>query len=210
MKDETEKKLRTLLLIFSESDFLEDENIEKLFDRFSFIRNSGIENLLIFIDVLKEAERREYLAQIITEKIQAVSKKYEFESLVFSNEVNRSNFSNELMTKQPNSSESDFSIYFILNLGGREELKMILADFIQNRSTDETADAYDFINSNLLIPFEPDFIMSNLRNSLTDFMIWQTAYSEYYFFEKEMNRLTDSDFRKAFESFKKRDRRYGA
>jgi Undecaprenyl pyrophosphate synthase len=209
MKDETEKKLRTLLLIFSESDFLEDENIEKLFDRFSFIRNDGIENLLIFVDVLKEAERREYLAQMITEKIQTVSKKYEFEPLVFSN-GNRSNFSNESMTKQPNSSESDFSIYFILNLGGREELKMILADFIQNRSTDETADAYDFINSNLLIPFEPDFIMSNLRNSLTDFMIWQTAYSEYYFFEKEMNRLTDSDFRKAFESFKKRDRRYGA
>ena len=211
-KTGTEKRLRTLLLILSESDFLEEKNIENLFARFSSIRNEDIENLIVYIDILKEigAEKRELLTRNIADKIRFVSEKElksesepEFESdsiYIISNNTDRPFFSNK-------QNEKNFSVYFVLNLGGREELKRILEKFVQTRI--EKSNAQEFIESNLVIPLEPDLIMSNMKNTLTDFMIWQTAYSEYYFFEKDMSRLTDSDFRKAFDSFEKRERRYG-
>jgi len=204
-KEGAEKKLRTLLLIFSECDFLEDKNIEKLIARFAAIQNEGIENLIVYVDILKEigAEKRDHLAQIIAEKIRTAADKNESDFVhILSKEIEKTD-------RLAFSNKPEFAVYFVLNLGGREELKQILEEIIQSGTAEKTNDAQEFIQGRLVIPLEPDLIMSNLKNTLTDFMIWQTAYSEYYFFEKEMNRLTDSDFRKAFESFRKRDRRYG-
>ena len=204
-KEGAEKNLHTLLLIFSECDFLEDKNIEKLIARFAAIRNEGIEKLVVYVDILKEigAEKRDSLAQIIAEKIRTAADKNESDFVhILSKEIKNSD-------RPVFSNETDFAVYFVLNLDGREELKQILEEMIQSGTAEKTNGAQEFIQTRLIIPLEPDLIMSNLKNTLTDFMIWQTAYSEYYFFKKEMNRLTDSDFRKAFDSFRKRDRRYG-
>jgi hypothetical protein len=108
-------------------------------------------------------------------------------------------------------SSSSFSVYFILGLSGRQELQLILDEFVENcqkglSRPDEMT--LELISSQLKLPFEPDFILSE-KNILIDFMIWQTIYSEYGFFEKEFKRLSDSEFIRLLESFHKRDRRFG-
>ena len=211
-----ENKLKTLLLIFNESHFLEESDIENLFSRFPVIQKEGIENLIVYIDFLDEIHQKEKLIHLLSENIQSVSKDYQSASkkchsdfflhcCVISDYENLPNFLEISKT-------SAFSVYFIFNLGGRDELKSILSTFIQKCQSGQFSASDmvpEFISSHLCLPFEPDFIISGSKNTLTDFMIWQTVYSEYFYFDKGIDRLTDSDFRKAFESFKKRGRRYG-
>ena len=212
MKNEMENKLKTLLLIFNESDFLEKSDIENLFSCFPTIQNEGIQNLIVYIDILDEIDQKEQLIQILADDIQSASIKFKE---ICSDFLNHLYIVSDYETL-PNFSEisvlSNFSVYFVFNLGGRDELKMILSDFIQNCQKGQFSASEmtpNFISSHLYFPFEPDFIISGSKNTLTDFMIWQTVYSEYSYFDKDMGRLTVSDFRKAFESFKKRGRRYG-
>jgi Undecaprenyl pyrophosphate synthase len=222
MKNETENQLKTLLLIFNEVDFLEDSAVENLFDRFPVIQNQGIENLIVYIDILDfssfasaspasasdvlehdAADKKELLIRVLSEKIRSVSEKFGLNNSFIISDYNQ----------PPTFSQSgEFSVYFALGFGGRNELKHILSDFIEKcRSGELSASEMTsaFISSHLLFPFVPDFILSGSKNTLTDFMIWQTAYSEYFYFGKDLSRLTDSDFRNAFESFRKRGRRYG-
>ena len=105
-----------------------------------------------------------------------------------------------------------FSVLFSLGLGGRAELKNILSAFIADCRAEKSQPADmtpDYISSHLILPFTPDLIVSSSKNKLSDFMIWQTVYSEYYFMDKEVPRWTDSDFKKAFNAFHNRERRYG-
>jgi len=204
-ENKTENQLKTLLLIFNESDFLEDSAIENLFNRFSVIQREGIENLIVYVDILDalDAVNQNNLIRILSDKILSVSEKIGLKnSFVISDYGVLPDFPQSV----------GFSAYFIPGLGGRNELKCILSDFIEKCRRGESSPSEmtpEFISSRLLLPFVPDFILSGSKNTLTDFMIWQTAYSEYYYFGKDLHRLTDSDFRNAFESFKKRGRRYG-
>ena len=219
----SENELKTLLLIFNESDFLEDRNIENLFAHFPAIQNEGIENLIVYIDFLDAIDKKELLIRILSDKIWSVSQKNasssspkisdcfiisDFDCLPDFSKISDSNFSDS----SDFSGSSDLFVYFVFNLGGREELKKILSAFIQkcqNKQLSASDMTPEFISSSLPLPFEPDFIISVSKNTLTDFMIWQTVYSEYYYLDKDIGRLTDSDFRNAFENFKNRGRRYG-
>jgi len=217
MKNETGNQLKTLLLIFNESDFLEDIAIENLFSRFPAIQREGIENLIVSVDVLDTlsalevdtAAKKERLVRLISEKIRFVSEKSGLKNLFIISDYNQIPDYNQV----PDFSQSVvFSVYFILGLGGRDELKIILSDFIEKCHNGEHSPSEmtpEFISSHLRLPFVPDFILSGSKNTLADFMIWQTVYSEYYYLDKDIGRLTDSDFRKAFENFKNRGRRYG-
>ncbi len=201
-------KLKTLLLILNEGDFLDERNIENLFSRFSGIEKEGVRHLIVYADFLKTIDTgcKESLIRIFKEKI--LSYAVEFSS--FSVDVIEDY---ETFTGTSPADSQKMSVCFVLGLGGRDELRRILSDFIircRNKESQPSEMTPDYISGALKLPSEPDLIISRAKHTLTDFMIWQTVYSEYYFFEKDVGRLTDSDFRKAFDSFYKRERRYGA
>lgn len=203
-----ENKLKTLLLILNESDLLDEKNIDNLFSRFSGIEKEGIRHLIVYVDFLKtiDAESKNSLIRIFKERI--LSSGLAFPS--FSTDVIETY---EIPSETFQTDSEGMSVRFVLGLGGRDELKRILFGFItrcRNKESETSDMTQDYIFGSLKLPLEPDLIISHAKHTLTDFMIWQTVYSEYYFFEKDVGRLTDSDFRKAFDSFYKRERRYGA
>ncbi|MBZ3936406.1 undecaprenyl diphosphate synthase family protein [Methanimicrococcus blatticola] len=220
-----ENKLKTLLLILNESDLLDEANIKNLFSCFPGVEKEGVENLIVYVDFLKtiNAESKKALVHIFKERIHGfalefpsfsvdIIEDYETPSTVTPSTVIPSTVAlpEAVQTKSPG-----MSVCFVFGLGGRDELKQILSDFItrcrnEDFQTQTSEMTSDYISDSLKLPFEPDLIISHAKHTLTDFMIWQTVYSEYYFFEKDVGKVTDSDFRKAFDSFYKRDRRYGA
>ncbi|WNY29084.1 Ditrans,polycis-undecaprenyl-diphosphate synthase ((2E,6E)-farnesyl-diphosphate specific) [Methanimicrococcus stummii] len=217
MKTESGNKLETLLLILNESDLLDAGSIENLFSRFSVIENEGVLNLIIYVDFLKtiSTERKNDLIQYFKNQIQTVSKKIAFDSerLAIVENYDNSDSVQFESGSESTSKSGQLSVLFVFDLGGRDELKRILSDFIvkcEKNEANPNEMTSKYISSQLKLPFEPDFVMSHTKNTLTDFMLWQTVYSEYYFFEKDIRRLTDADFKKAFDSFYKRERRYGA
>ena len=57
---------------------------------------------------------------------------------------------------------------------------------------------------------DPDLIIrTSGEYRLSNFMLWQGAYSELYFTDVLWPDFTEEDFRKAVESYAKRERRYG-
>lgn len=207
-----ENRLKTLLLTLCESDLLEDGSIDNLFSRFPAVQNAGIETVIVHIDLLPAAdtEKKKLLIDFFEERLNDA-----FQTFSFDGAVRYAVFSGreEVETASPDfAADADFSVLFSLGLGGRDELKRILSTFIRDCKLGKTIPSDmtpDCISSRLLLPFEPDLILSSSKNRLSDFMIWQTVYSEYYFMDKSVRKWTDADLAKAFRAFQNRDRRYG-
>lgn len=97
------------------------------------------------------------------------------------------------------------------NYSGRDEIvyaiqKIIKAGIPAEDVTDEMVDKYLFTAG---IP-DPDLIIrtsGELR--LSNFLIWQAAYSEWYITPKYWPDFDKEEYRRALESFAQRDRRYG-
>lgn len=207
MKNEKGNELETLLIVVNESDLIDSESADKLFSRFQTVQKEGIKSLIISVRFLEtlNREQKNKICRQIKENINFAAEKNNFTSNDF---AVADNFTDLPMKTASNNS----FILFVLDLGGREELKCILSDFIRNcREKEMSAEeiTQERISAELRLPYEPDLIISRTKGTLTDFMLWQTAYSEYYFLEKDLKHLTDSDFKKAFESFRQRNRRYG-
>jgi len=97
------------------------------------------------------------------------------------------------------------------NYSGRDEIvyaiqKIINAGISANDVTDEMVNKYLFTAG---VP-DPDLIIrtsGELR--LSNFLIWQAAYSEWYISPKYWPDFDKEEYRRALESFASRDRRYG-
>lgn len=103
----------------------------------------------------------------------------------------------------------------ILNLaisyGGRPDIVQAVKKII-DKNTPSSKITEDLINRNLWtagLP-DPDFIIrTGGEHRLSNFLTWQSVYSEFYFPKKTWPEFTEKDMNKAFEEFAKRNRRFG-
>ncbi|GIU69719.1 MAG: UDP diphosphate synthase [Candidatus Woesearchaeota archaeon] len=104
---------------------------------------------------------------------------------------------------------SNFIINFAMAYGGREEIldavKKIVAD---NKTPEDITEEY--FSSNLYISSEPDIIIRTGGEKRTsNFLPWQSIYSEWFFLDKTWPEFEKEDFINIIEEFKKRERRFG-
>ena len=97
------------------------------------------------------------------------------------------------------------------NYGGRAEIleatKKMLTDNISAQDIDEKT--FSSYLDTAGIP-DPDLIIrTGGEMRLSNFLIWQSAYSEYYSTTKFWPDFKKSDLRKALDTYKRRDRRFG-
>ena len=81
-------------------------------------------------------------------------------------------------------------------------------DTLTSEDIDET-----FISSNLSThPFgDPDLIIrTSGEQRLSNFLLWEAAYAEFYFTKVLWPDFDEDDFNKALESYGCRDRRFGS
>ena len=66
------------------------------------------------------------------------------------------------------------------------------------------------VNDNLYLSSSPDiFIRPGGEKRMSDFLLWQSAYSELFFLDKLWPEFTKADLVSVIEEFKKRERRFG-
>lgn len=100
-----------------------------------------------------------------------------------------------------------------LGFGGRKEvteatrkiLEMVEDGSLQPEEIDERT-----LESNLRFSQRPDLVIRAGGNRLSDFMIWQAAYSELYFTEVNWGSFRKVDYLRAIRDYQKRQRRFGA
>lgn len=101
-----------------------------------------------------------------------------------------------------------------LGYGGRQELikaiKTISREVADGRLTLDGIDEH-IIKENLYtdgMPY-PDLIIRTSESRLSNFLTWQSAYSELAFVDKLFPDLTVDDIKKVLDEYVHRDRRYG-
>ena len=99
-----------------------------------------------------------------------------------------------------------------LGYGGKREVteafRDLLRDVESGRLSYEQIDE-KIIESHLRFSQKPDLVIRAGGKRLSDFMIWQAAYSELYFTDVNWFQLRKIDFLRAIRDCQRRDRRFG-
>ena len=99
-----------------------------------------------------------------------------------------------------------------IGLGGRSELtKAIKKIMCRVQAGEVEPDEIDekLIESELIFKSEPDLVIRSGATLLTDFLIWQSVYSEFYFTDVNWARFRKIDLLRAVRDFQWRERRFG-
>ena len=99
-----------------------------------------------------------------------------------------------------------------LGYGGKREVSEAFRDLLRDvesgRLSCEQIDE-KIIESHLRFSQKPDLVIRAGGKRLSDFMIWQAAYSELYFTDVNWLQLRKIDFLRAIRDCQRRERRFG-
>ncbi|XGI83397.1 undecaprenyl diphosphate synthase family protein [Halorutilales archaeon Cl-col2-1] len=108
-------------------------------------------------------------------------------------------------------SEDETRVKVSVGLGGRNEFVGALRQMAREVEDDELdPDDVDeeTIERHLVFKGEPDMMITG-NDRLSDFMIWQSVYTELYFADFSWDSLRKRDLLRAFREFQDRERRFG-
>lgn len=106
-------------------------------------------------------------------------------------------------------------VIFALSYGSREEITSCIrriAIECKNGLTSAEEITADFVSEKLMTAGIPDpdlIIRTSGEQRLSNFLLWQSAYSEFYFIDKLWPDFTQKDFDTAVLNYSQRNRRYG-
>ncbi len=108
--------------------------------------------------------------------------------------------------------DAEFRITVSVGFGGRSELTNAFRRIAENVQSGiiEPADIDEkMIEDALIFRSEPDLIIRSGCANLTDFLIWQSVYSELYFTDVNWHNFRRIDLLRAIRDFQTRERRFG-
>lgn len=109
----------------------------------------------------------------------------------------------------------DMTIMLAMNYGGRDEIVRAAKKIASYAAAGDisSADVDDKMFSSLLYTGDaPDadlIIRTSGEQRLSNFLLWQAAYAEFYFTDVLWPDFNEKELRKAFYDFASRDRRFG-
>ena len=117
------------------------------------------------------------------------------------------------MERTKNNTGVTFNI--ALNYGGRNEILSAVKNIayeVKNGNINVEEITEDTISNNLYTAGEPDpdlLIRTSGELRLSNFLLWQLAYTEFLFIDKNWPDFTEEDLNYAIEEYQKRNRKFG-
>lgn len=111
--------------------------------------------------------------------------------------------------------KTGMSLHIALNYGGRDEILRAvkkIADEVQIGTMKSDEITEDIIEHYLDTQFIPDpelLIRTSGEQRISNFLLWQLAYSEFSFTDKLWPDFTEEDFKLAILEYQNRERRFG-
>ena len=119
-------------------------------------------------------------------------------------------YRNSLLGVQERLSNNDgMTLCICLSYGGRQEIVHAVNELIKEGKSEITeADVERHLYSNGLP--DPDLVIrTSGEYRISNFLLWQSAYSEYYFADVYWPDFDKNELQKAIEAYSKRERRFG-
>lgn len=197
------------------------KKVEKLFD---WCRQLGIKELTLYVFSMENFKRPKnevnYLMNLFRKQFKKLSKDKRIEKdKIRINFIGRlslfpkdmQEMMKSIMKKTKN--HKNFRINFAIGYGGRAEIidaaKNIINE-IKRKKLNERNINENLFKKHLYLSSEPDLLIrpgGELR--ISNFLVWQSCYTELYFTKKLWPEFTKNDLKKAVDDYKKRERRFG-
>ncbi|WP_255197188.1 undecaprenyl diphosphate synthase family protein [Halorarius litoreus] len=119
----------------------------------------------------------------------------------------------EIAVRGPDDTEpADAPVQVAIGLGGKEEFTKAVqsvAEAVDRGELDPDDIDAEHIEQRLVFPTQPDLVIKTGAERLSDFMIWQSVYSELYFTDVNWRDFRKRDYLRAVRDYQERQRRFG-
>jgi undecaprenyl diphosphate synthase len=180
----------TVALVITERDLLEEGAYETMSAFLDWAFEYGAEQVVVYVSVLDE------------EVIPTLER-----------EFRHVDTPHDIAVRTPDDeSQADAPVQVSIGLGGKHEF----ATAVQGIAEDVDAGLLDpdeineeDIERGLIFPTAPDLVIKTGAERLSDFMIWQSVYSELYFTDVNWRNVRKRDYLRALRDYQDRQRRFG-
>ncbi|VVB97576.1 Tritrans,polycis-undecaprenyl-diphosphate synthase (GGDP specific) [uncultured archaeon] len=192
-----------IVLALAESDLLSDNNYTKLRSFVSWCREAGIKNVTVYVSIIEvEAKLGIKLGKKLSTEIPSVL------SSITGNINIITRWDKEIRRSGNEGMRLDISLGYSGKYELTRAIKEIMAK-VENGSMNPGDINENAIESHLLFKSEPDLVIRAGGKRLTDFLIWQSVYSELYFTDVNWLDFHKVDFLRVIRDYQKRQRRFG-
>lgn len=94
------------------------------------------------------------------------------------------------------------------NYGGKREIVSLIKEIVKEKTPNKEIDEF-LIDKKLSVSDIDLIIRTGKEKRISNFFIWQSAYSELYFSDKYWPEFTEKDLENILNDFKNRKRRFG-
>jgi len=180
----------TVALVITERDLLADSAYRTLERFFSWAFEFGATSVVVYVSVADET-----VVPTIRREFEAIDT------------------AEPLAVRTPDDeARATTPIQVSIGLGGRHEfataVRRIAESVTEGRIEPDEITESD-IEDELVFPTDPDLILKTGAERLSDFMIWQSVYSELYFTDVNWQNFSRREYLRALRDFQKRQRRFG-
>lgn len=204
------------------------EGAKKLDELLKWCAELGIKVLTIWVlsqdNLRRDKAELDKLFNVIEEKIEDLSrnpvvKKYGYRIRIIGKREILPESLREVARRaeQATSSHSNYLLYVALGYGGREEIVEAVRKAIREKGVADVRTLADSLTAEDIalhlytseVP-DPDLIIRTSGEiRLSGFLLWQSAYSEFYFCDALWPAFRKIDFLRAIRSYQQRNRRFG-
>ncbi len=180
----------TVALVITERDLLADGAYGTVEQFLSWAFEFGVTRVVIYVSVVDETI------------IPAIRR--EFETLSSPEPL--------AVRTRDNDSRVTTPVQVSIGLGGKHEFATAVRGIAEAVDSGELAASEiteHSIEQRLVFPADPDLIIKTGAEQLSDFMIWQSVYSELYFTDVNWQNFRQREYLRALRDFQKRKRRFG-
>ncbi|MEA5385930.1 undecaprenyl diphosphate synthase family protein [Haloarculaceae archaeon H-GB11] len=177
-------------VVITERDLLEPGAYETLEQFFEWAFEYGTDHVVVYVSVLDEKATPTLRRQLEAADAPA-----------------------ELAVRGPDDDEpAETPIQVAVGLGGKHEFATAVRGLATEVAAGDLApddiDESD-VERRLVFPAAPDLIIKTGAERLSDFMIWQSVYSELYFTDVNWRDFRKRDYLRALRDYQNRQRRFG-
>ncbi len=177
-------------VVITERDLLEQGAYETLESFFQWAFDYGAERITVYVSVLDSG---------------AVP--------TLERELENVRAPREIAVRGPDDlTPADAPIQVSIGLGGKNEFAeavRAVAEDVESGTISADEVGEEEIESRLVFPSDPDLVIKTGAERLSDFMIWQSVYSELYFTDVNWRDFRKRDYLRAILDYKNRQRRFG-
>jgi undecaprenyl diphosphate synthase len=180
----------TVALVLTERDLLEDGAYETMAQFLGWTFAFGADQVVVYVSVLDEGViptlRRELKSMESSQRI--------------------------AVRTPDDEARADAPVQVSIGLGGKHEFATAvqgIAREVEAGALEPDALTGDDIERRLVFPSAPDLVVKTGAERLSDFMIWQSVYSELHFTDVNWRNFRRRDYLRALRDFQERQRRFG-